>query len=282
MTNRPVRVITDSAADIPSALATEHNIDVVPLVVTFGSESFKDGIELTAEQFVAKLRTTKALPTTSQPSVDSFRTLFEQRLNEDYDLLVVTISSGLSGTWNSARLAAEGLPDDRIVIIDSQAVTMQEGWIAIAAAREANQGASLAEVAEVARDAGPRTQTLAVLYTLDFLHRGGRINTISRVIGSALSIKPIIGIVDGLAHPLANVRTWKKAMAKVIDMANDRAPLQDIAVLHGDNLADATMLADQLRIAHPHANIMVNWCGSTILTHAGPGAVGIMTLSSKP
>lgn len=279
MADRPVQVITDSAADLPRELAISLDIRVVPLTVTFGNESFADGVDIAPAEFLDRLRRSHALPTTSQPTAGAFRSAFQTAMDEGKDVVCVTLSSGLSGTWNAARLGVGDLPDDRIRVIDSQSATMQEGWVAIEAVRAAQRGASLDAVVTAAESAIPRASCLACLQTLDYLHKGGRIGAASRLIGTALAIKPILGVRDGIVHPVAKVRTWRKALGRMIEMANEQGELQDIAVLHGDNERDAHDVAGQLAQSQPNASILVDWCGSTILTYAGPGAIGILSLA---
>ena len=272
-------VVTDSTSDIPVILRNRHDISVVPLTVTIGNESFEDGETITPPQFLDRLRHERELPKTSQPSSSRFADAFQAGIDAGMDVLCITISSELSGTFNAARIAAEGFDSDRVRVVDSRSTTMQLGWIVIETARAAEAGADLDRAEQVARDAIGRANCYAVLQTLDYVYKGGRIGRASHMVGSALGIKPVLNFVDGILTPIERVRTWKRALARAVELAATTGTPTDIAVLHSDNLKDAEATADSLRQRFPDANIVVDWTGSTIMTYAGPGAIGIMTLS---
>lgn len=271
-----VLVVTDSTADIPRQWADDLGIVVVPLTVMFGTESFRDGIDLSPTEFLDRLREAPTLPTTSQPPVTAFETVFRDARERGQDVVCVTISADLSGTHNAARLAADAVDPERIRIVDSRAMTMQEGWVAIAAARRAREGASFDQVGEAAEAAISRAKLYAVLRTLDYVHKGGRIGRAQQLVGSALAIKPILGVVDGIVTPVERVRTWKKAVTRVAELITP-APT-DILVIHSDNLDDAQGVAAKLRHSYPDARIDIGWAGAAIATYAGPGAVGVAAL----
>lgn len=274
--HRPVRVITDSTSDIPPAMAAELGIKVVPLTVSFGTESFADGVDITTEEFLRRLRTASTLPTTSQPSVAQFEAAFRTAIDAGEDVVCVTISSELSGTFNSARLASMEVDAERVVVVDSRGSTMQSGWVAIAAARLAKAHGSHAEVEAEARDAVGRSSLFALLQTLDYVYKGGRIGRAQHMFGSALAIKPIIGFVDGVVEPIERVRTWKKALARMIDLV---APTpSDIMVLHTDNLEDAEYVATALREKYPEATLDIGFAGAVMSTYAGPGCIATTAL----
>lgn len=277
--SRKVLVVTDSTSDLPATLRNRYGIDVVPLTVSFGQESFEDGVEITPPNFLDRLQVARDLPKTSQPPTPRFAEVFSNALDKGMDVLCITISSELSGTYNAARLAAEGFDADRVKVVDSRSTTMQLGWIVVDAARAVEGGADLATAAQRATEAIDRAECFAVLQTLDYVYKGGRIGRASHIVGSALGIKPVLNFVDGVLTPIERVRTWKKALNRAVDLAATTSDPTDIAVLHSDNLEDAEMVAAKLREKHPDANIVIDWCGSVILTYAGPGAIGIMTLA---
>lgn len=278
---RKVLVVTDSTSDIPQSLRDQHDIRVVPLNVSFGSDTFEDGVDITPQQFLERLTRENDLPKTSQPSSSRFASVFSEAIENGMDVLCITLSSELSGTYNSARLAAEGFDADRVRVIDSRSTTMQLGWIVIEAARALENGANLGEAASRATEAIGRANCFAVLQTLDYVYKGGRIGRASHIVGSALGIKPVLNFVDGILTPVERVRTWKKALARATELAATTGTPTDIAVLHSDNVKDAESTADALRERLPNANIITGWTGSTISTYAGPGAVGILTLGER-
>lgn len=274
--SRPVRIITDSTSDIPASMREALGIAVVPLTVTFGTTSYTDGVTITPTEFLAKLQSSSTLPTTSQPPMPAFEAAFRQAIDDGFDVVCITLSSELSGTFNSARLASEDFDDDRVTVVDSRTATMQLGWIVVAAARAAQQGANRAEVVAAAEHAVSHTRLFAVLQTLDYAYKGGRIGRAQHVFGSALAIKPIITFQDGVVEPLERVRTWKKAVSRMTDMVEPTPT--DIMVLHSDNLGDAEQMAATLRMRYPSATVQVGLAGAIIMTYAGPGAVAVTAL----
>lgn len=278
--SRKVAVFADSATDIPMSLRNQYQITVVPLSITFGSETFVDGVDITPQQFVERLGREKDLPKTSQPPSSRFAEAFQSALDEGMDVVCVCISSDISGTYYSARMAAEEVDSARVRVVDSRGATMQAGWVAVEAARAAGSGADLDAVEQAARGAISRANCFAVLQSLDYVYKGGRIGRASHMVGSALGIKPILNFIDGVVTPVERVRTWKKALSRAIDLATETGELTDIAILHADNQADADATAQRLQERFPDANIVIDWVGSTIGTYAGPGAIGILTLSA--
>ena len=278
---RKVLVVTDSGSDMPLALRNRYGIVVVPLSITFGNESFLDGVDITPEEFMRRLRSAQELPKTSQPASAQFAEVFRDAIDRGMDVVCVNISSGLSGTFNSARIAAEEFDASRVRVVDSRAATMQFGWIVIEAARAAQAGGDIDAVEAAAKSAIGRANCFAVLQTLDYVYKGGRIGRASHMVGSALGIKPILNFIDGLLTPVERVRTWKKALARATELAANAGNVTDVAVLHADNRADAEATAEKLQAIFPDANIIVDWVGPTIGTYAGPGAIGILTLSAE-
>ena len=281
MVEPTVTVVTDSTSDLPPELRDLLGIVVVPLLVQFGDETFRDGIDLTPDAFLQRLRTSSTIPKTSQPSVTDFEKVFRAERDAGRGVVCVTISADLSGTHNAARLAAEAVDLAYIEVIDSRATTMQLGWVAVAAARAARAGGSRSDVADAARGAIPRAKLYAVLQTLDYVYRGGRIGRASQLVGSALAIKPILTVADGIVTPVERVRTWKRAVRRGLELASEQAPFTDAVVLHTDNLAEASEIEATLRAAAPFAAISVAHAGSVLCTYAGPGAIGIALLTAE-
>jgi DegV family protein with EDD domain len=278
---RKVQVVTDSGSDLPISLRNQYGIAVVPLSITFGNESLKDGVDITPEDFMTRLKAASDLPKTSQPSSPQFAEVFREAIDKGMDVVCINISSDLSGTFNSARIASEDFDPSRVRVIDSRSATMQQGWIVVEAARAAQNGGDIDAVEAAAKGAIGRADCFAVLQTLDYVYKGGRIGRASHMVGSALGIKPILNFIDGLLTPMERVRTWKKALARATELAASGGQVTDIAVLHADNLKEADATAAKLQQTFPDANIVVDWVGPTVGTYAGPGAIGIMTLSAQ-
>lgn len=275
---RRVQVVTDSTADIPDAEVSRHHISVVPLRVQFGDETFLDRVELSADEFVERLRRSSDLPTTSQPPVTAYEAAFQQAIHQDHDGVCVCLTAGLSGTFNAARLAAESVGSDRITVIDSLSASMATGWCAIAAAKAAAAGASRQEVAAAAESARGRYQLYAALDSLEYLHKGGRIGRARQLVGSMLSMKPIVAIEEGEVRPVERVRTWRKALDRMVALAAAQGSLEGLAVLHVGNPDDAERVSSQLREMVGDGAIIVGDIGPVVATYAGPGAIGIVTL----
>lgn len=272
-----VFVVTDSTSDIPAHYRDEFGIEVVPLSINFENETLLDGVDITAEQYVARLRTLDKLPSTAQPTVDQFQTAYQKGLDAGMDVICITISTGLSGTFNSASLAAQQMDTDRIRVIDSLCASMGLGWLVIETARAIQNGATLEEAVTVAETLRPKVYFSAMLQSLDYLYKGGRIGKASHLVGSALGIKPILELDDkGSVFPVERVRSWKKALGRIVDVAAAKGKLLDVAIMHTDNLSDAEKVLAKLRSRYPEANCEIVFAGTTIATYAGPGAVGLM------
>lgn len=273
---RKVQVVTDSTSDIPAHLREELQIDVVPLSINFENETLLDGVDLTPQEYVQRLRSVDKLPSTAQPTVEQFLASYRKSLDADMDVICITISTGLSGTYNSASLAAEQLDPERIRVVDSLSGATALGWLVVETARAVQGGATLQEAVAVAEQNKSKVHFMALLQTLDYVYKGGRIGKANHMVGSALGIKPILGLENGVVVPLERVRTWKKALKRLVELAASRGNLLDVAVVHTDNPDDAQQVLQELTSRFPGANFEVVFTGTTVSTYAGPGAVGIM------
>ncbi|MFN2113128.1 MAG: DegV family protein [Anaerolineales bacterium] len=276
-----VAVVTDSSPYIPQEIIEENNIHVVPLTVIWGEENYYDGVDITPVEFYKRLETAKVMPSTSQPSVADFEVLFRKLHQQGYDILAVLISEDLSGTISSATQAKNMLPEARIEIINSRSLAMALGFQVLAAARAANQGASLEDCKRLVLDARDKAGVVFVLDTLEFLHRGGRIGGAKRFVGTLLNVKPVLAIDDGLVVPLDSVRTQKKALERIVDLIDERtAGRQNIrlATLHANNPETARFILDQALKRIPAVEQVFSEVSPVIGTHAGPGAVGLAYL----
>jgi len=270
-----VRVVTDSASDIPATIARELGITVVPCNVHFGEKTYRDGVDLTSEEFFVELARSPTLPTTSQPSVGVFEETY-RRLAEKTDQIVsIHLPEKLSATLSSAHLAARSFPELELVIIDSTQVCMAQGWLAIIAARAARRGMGLAEIVALVEDTIPRLRLIALLDTLEYLQKGGRIGKASALLGTLLNVKPLLQVLDGEALPLGNVRTRWKALQRLVEIVGDLGPLEEVAVMHANVPAIAQQLVKMLSPIHPPDRILIGQVGAILGTHAGPGAVGV-------
>jgi DegV family protein with EDD domain len=276
----PVRIVTDSSCDLPAELADELGIEIVPLTIRFGDEEFIDREELTTAEFWTRCVGSSTLPETAAPAPGQFEAAY-RRLAADgaTGILVVSLSSALSATMQSAELAARSLGEDEsldvdIRVVDSRTVTIGLGTIAMACARAAIDGASIDEVEAQARLLVDRTRVFGALDTLDNLKKGGRIGNAKALLATALSIKPIIEVSDGVVEQAGKQRTRSKALAHLIDQVKQYdGRMENLAVMHAD-CSDVDMFVDMLR-AHYDGEIVVGEIGPVIGTHGGRGTIGV-------
>jgi len=273
-----VAIITDSTAYLPPELITEYDIKVIPLAVIWDGESFADGVDITPTQFYTRLSKSSTMPSTSQPPEAEFVKVFSELLEEDKDVVAILISSGISGTVNSALQAQSEIGSDRIVVVDSKTAAMATGLHVLAAARAAAAGASLDEVREIAYKAQGQTNVVFAVDTLEFLHKGGRIGGAKRLMGSMLNIKPILEMNGGLIEAVESVRTQNRALARLISLVEENAagekPLR-LAVFHS-NVPDqaAALLKDAEEALSPDETFLAE-LSPVIGTHVGPGTLAI-------
>lgn len=270
-----VRVVTDSACDLPASIADELAIDIVPLTIRFGEEEFVDRRDLTPQQFWARMNKSPVLPETAAPSPGAFEEAFRKAAAEGAEGVVcINLSGQLSATIQSAQLAAEavkGVVDVRVV--DSRSLTLGLGNLVIAAGRAAQAGKSADDVVAVVEDLVPRTRTIAALDTLENLKKGGRIGGAQAMIGSMLSIKPIIRI-EGAVEQESKQRTRSKALAYLVDKVKAERKVEHLAVVHGD-APDLEQFLDLLAPVFPRDEITVAQIGPIIGAHGGPRLIGV-------
>ena len=270
--------VVDSTAYIPPNQVQQFDITVIPQVLIWDGETLLDGVDIQPTAFYERLRDSKTMPTTSQATIEAFKEVFAPLVAEGRPILAILVSDKLSGTIQSAEQAKAEFPDAKIVIIDSEAAAMALGFQALAAARGAREGKSFDEVAEIARRAKPRTGLVASVETLEFLHRGGRIGGASRWMGTALNLKPILELQNGVLEPADRVRTQSKAQARLLDIFEERIdgrPNLRVAVFHA---ADEQRARDLLELAVNRLNpieTVFSELSPVVGTHVGPGTLGL-------
>ena len=278
-----IKVVTDSTSDLPADVAESLGIEVVPLNVHFGSDVYKDRVNLMPDTFYDKLINGDVLPTTSQPSVGEFIDVYE-RLGSDADGIVsVHISEKLSGTMNSARLASQQANADcPIEVVDTFQVSMGVGICAMEAAEVANSGGDMNQVILAARNAVTRSQCFFMLETLEFLQKGGRIGKAQALIGNLLKIRPMLILQEGEVHPLGRERTRRKGIAKLVDTVEELAPISGLAVMYSTGPDEAQTLAQNVsKFMIEGREPRMLQIGPVIGTYAGPDTLGIALISAK-
>ncbi len=269
-----IRVVTDSASDLPEEIARRLDIEVVSLTIRFGDEEFTDRVDLTPDLFWAKCRSSKTLPETSAPSAGAFRAAFERARDDGCDgVVVLTLSSLLSATYQSATLGAESVPEIDVRVIDTLNVSMGQGLIAIDVAEAAASGADLDQLVKRAHDLMTRSGVVAALDTLEHIIKGGRIGGARALLGQVLSIKPLVALKDGVVAEAGRQRTRAKALQAVANVVKTRAPLRRLALIHGacQDVAVLEALVAGIECEFP---MIVADIGPVVGTHGGPGIIG--------
>lgn len=270
-----IRLVTDSSADLPPEFVHRHRIETVPLSIRFGSEEFVDGVDLTPHEFWTRLRTSASLPETSAPSAGAFRVAYDRLGKEDAEgVVVVTLSSEISGTYQAAVIGAEQT-EVPVKVMDSQTTTVALALQVMAGVETAESGGNLEAVAQAVERARDRTTIVAALDTLEFLKRGGRVGGAAAFLGGLLNVKPLITIEEGVVAAAGRVRTRSKAIAALIDrVAKVKDNIEAVAVLHG-SAPDVDVLIDGLAQELPGMTPLVAELGAVVGTHAGPGTIGV-------
>ena len=271
-----VRVVTDSSCDLPADVVRQHAITVVPLSIRFGEEEFVDGRDLTPSAFWARSAASAVLPSTAAPSPGAFEQAFRDAAAAGAGGVVcINLSSKLSATIQAAETAAKALAGELPVrAVDSLSVSLGLGLICVEAAKAGAAGASVDEIVALAEDMGRRTKIHATLDTLENLKKGGRIGAAKALMGTMLSVKPVIEVVDGAVKAGPKVRTRSKALQYLVDRITAQASVENLAVLHGD-APDVDTFLDLLAPHFPRERIVVGQLGAVVGSHTGPRTIGV-------
>ena len=274
-----MRIVTDSTADLSPDQQRAAGITVVPLNVHFGDEVFRDRVDLSGEEFFRKLKAAAQLPRTSQPSVGVFEEIFRSLTAGGDEVVAVLLSGKVSGTYNSALMAAQSVAPHRIDVVDSLSASMALGSIALEAAKTAAGGAGREAVTERVRGLVPRARILCAIDTLTYLERGGRIGKARALLGSLLNFKPLITLRDGEVVPLGRARGRPQMLDRLVELLRRDGRVTNITVLHGAAEPEAEHLRARLAPDYPQVPITVTEIGPVLATHTGPGVIGITYLT---
>ncbi len=271
-----IRVVTDSACDVPEEIARRLNIDIVSLSIRFGDEEFTDRVDLSPEAFWAKCKASKTLPETAAPSPGAFQAAYERAVADGCDgVIVLTLSALLSATNQSAVLGAEAVADRLVVrVVDTKAVSMAQGLLVIDVAEMAATGADLEQLVAHAESLVAKVGVVAMLDTLEHLIKGGRVGGARALLGQVLSIKPLLELKDGVVAEAGRQRTRSKALVAIAEVARSHAPLKRLALVHGasSEVANLESLVKDVSTQNP---IIVTDMGPVVGTHGGPGIIGL-------
>ena len=271
-----IRVVTDSACDVPEEIAQRLDIDIVSLSIRFGDEEFIDRVDLSPSEFWAKCKASKTLPETAAPSPGAFQAAYERAKSDGCDgVIVITLSALLSATHQSATLAADAVKDSIDVrVIDSKAVSMAQGLMVIDVAELASTGATLDALVSDAESLVEKVGVVAMLDTLEHLIKGGRVGGARALLGQVLSIKPLLELKDGVVAEAGRQRTKAKALVAIAQVTKSHAPLKRLALVHGASSEVAALEALVADVATQHP-IIVTDMGPVVGTHGGPGIIGL-------
>jgi DegV family protein with EDD domain len=277
-----VKIVTDSVSDLPPQVVKELGITVVPLNVRFGTEVYRDGIDLTSEQFYHRLEYDETLPVTSVPSPATFAEAYDKVAEETDEILAIMLTSKLSATYDVA-VQSIGLMKKkcRVEVVDSQWAIMAEGFIAITAARAAQAGASFDEVLDITHRNMKRVDMRAAFDTLEYLRRGGRIGAARAFLGSVLKINPIITMRDGVVQPAGKERSRAKVIDYLYNFATSYSNIEEIAIEDATTPDEAEMLAERLNSRFPKERIFRSKTSPVIGTHTGPHILMVSVLGDK-
>jgi DegV family protein with EDD domain len=274
-----VKLVTDSVSDLPPEVVKDLGITVIPLHVQFGQETYKDRVDLTAEDFYHKLERSSTLPTTSAPSPGFFAEIFDELSVKHSQILGVFLSRKLSATYDVAVQGVKLMKRKcQVEIVDSTLGIMGQGFLVMEAAKKAITGASLGELVGMISKTIPRIHVRITLDTLEYLARGGRIGKVQALMGTILKMNPILGLKDGVAFPFARVRSRAKATDWLCEFTSKFSKVKALAVEYGTNLAEAEALAKRIASMFPKVPIYLSNVSPVIGTHTGPTILSITVM----
>lgn len=273
-----IAIVSDSTAYIPADVIEKHNIFTIPLSVNFEDDSYLEGIEITTEKYYEKLKDVKKLPTTSQPSIGMFIELYE-KLAKDYDAVIsIHLSRKISGTYDAAKAAGNMVENIAVHPVDSGFSAMPQGFNAIIAAEMVQAGHSAQEILERLHVLRGNTRAYFMVDDLTNLQKGGRLTGAQKILGSLLSIKPVLHMPDGEILPFEKIRTKKKALKRILELLeNDitEKKVSNVCFIHANDEPAAVALQEKFAEKHPEVNTMISYFGPVIGTHLGEGALGV-------
>jgi DegV family protein with EDD domain len=271
-----IKIVTDSTADLPPALAEELGITIVPLYVRFGNETYRDRVDITEDEFYQRLMNDPVHPSTSQPTPQDFANVYRELSKQADGIVSIHISGKLSGTCNSALQAKELVAAEcPVEVVDSEMVSMGLGLLATEAATIANSGKGLQQVVEEVKQSISSTHVWALFDTLKYLALGGRIGKAKALLGTILNIKPLLVVKDGEMAPASQARTRAKGIGMLYDYVNTVTDIQDLSVVYSTTPDEAQVLADRIGAIFDRSRTRLARLGPVLGVHAGPGALAV-------
>ena len=281
-----IAIITDTDSSLSADVARSYNIQLVPIGINFGDESFTTGVDIDDARLFERVNRTGKLPTTAAPSPEQFLRAYQQAFEGGADAIICyCISAKMSATYGAAVLAREMLPDREIEVIDTNSVSLGQGFMALAAADVIHSGGSMTQALEVSQSIGQRALLFGALSTLKFLVLGGRLTKFQANMAGLLDIRPVLMLNDGRLEMLERTRTHKKALARMIELMSNALngrPLEKLGIVHTDCMDEAQDFAEQVRTALPcPAEIMISEFTPGLSVHTGPGMLGLLGVPAR-
>ncbi|MGH2593137.1 MAG: DegV family protein [Anaerolineae bacterium] len=273
-----IKIVSDTASGLTREVAAQHGIQLISQRVMFGTETLRDGVDITNDVFLQRLKMSKEFPTTSQPPVGDYVDAFKPHLDAGHEVLCLTVSSLLSGTYNSAETAKKNLGSDKITLVDTKNVATGQALMVLEAARTVKEGKSVPEIVAHLEPMVAGMHLDFVLDTLEYLAKGGRIGGAQAFVGTLLQMKPILTIQHGRIEPLERVRTKTKAVARLREIADAAVKgkrTAQMGLMHSDLAVQAEALAQEFRATYNLNECLVVEMPPAVAAHAGPGALGV-------
>ena len=272
-----IAIVTDSTANLPSELVERYGIHVVPNLLIFGEQTFRDGVDITPQEFYRRLREDKHLPTTSAASVGDFLRVYAKLSREAEAIISIHVPKELSAIFSAAQMASELIEGIPIHVIDARTAAIGQGLVVLEAARAAAGGQSLAEILHRIEDIIPKVDLLVTLDTLEYLHRGGRVPAVAALVSSVLQIKPIIYVKDGATGVLEKPRTRARAVRRMLEIMEERVGSSPVhtAVMHAEALKEAEKLRSEVASRFNCVELFITEFTPVMGAHTGPGVLGV-------
>lgn len=272
-----IALVTDSTSDIPTDVAKMYDIHIVPTVIIMDGKSLEDGKGLSRQEFYERLPQMNSFPTTAAPAVGAFELLYDQLLRQGATKIIsIHVSSILSGVYNTACLAAKAFKES-INVFDSGQVTLGLGYQVIAVAEALRDGMDWKDIPQYLADLGQRARVLALLDTLEYVRRSGRVSWARARLGSLLQLKPLLEVNQGQVISLGEVRTRQKGISRLKELTQELGPLERLAILHTNAEAEARLMLESLNIQIPHSPLIVH-VTTVIGAHVGPKGLGVAAI----
>jgi DegV family protein with EDD domain len=277
-----IKIVTDSTSDLPVEIVKKHGISVIPMYINFGNQGFQDGIDISRQDFYERLPQSDPFPTTAAPGIENFKAVYNQLKEEGADeVLSIHVSASLSAVMDVAQSAAKEFNDIPVTVYDSGQLSLGTGFQVLAAAQAANNGLPMDDILRLLENQASRSYVFAALDTLEYLRRGGRMNSVMASLGSILQIKPILTMHAG--NPGAErVRTKEKSINRLIELVSDLGPLEEVALVHTNARSEADALWQKARHLFPHQETPLSVDVTPVLgAHLGPGAIGFTCITKE-